>query len=69
MILHEVNKVLEVVEKIDWHELELPPINLWNVPNMSKCIQICKLDENKVCVGCKRHIDEIKQAFKEQNGK
>lgn len=36
---------------------------------MSKCIKQCKLDENQVCVGCGRHIEEIKQAFKEQNGK
>jgi predicted Fe-S protein YdhL (DUF1289 family) len=28
----------------------------------SHCIKICKLDENNICIGCKRHVDEIKQA-------
>ncbi|MFZ8933319.1 MAG: DUF1289 domain-containing protein [Bacteriovoracaceae bacterium] len=31
---------------------------------MSKCIGVCKLDEKKVCIGCKRTIEEIKQAYK-----
>lgn len=25
----------------------------------SPCNNICRLDENKVCIGCKRTIDEI----------
>ena len=25
----------------------------------SPCINICKLDENKICIGCFRTIDEI----------
>lgn len=25
----------------------------------SPCINICKLDENKICIGCYRTIDEI----------
>lgn len=25
----------------------------------SPCINICKLDKNKICVGCYRTIDEI----------
>jgi len=25
----------------------------------SPCINICKLDENKICIGCYRSIDEI----------
>jgi predicted Fe-S protein YdhL (DUF1289 family) len=28
----------------------------------SPCVKICQLDENNICVGCGRHIDEIKQA-------
>jgi hypothetical protein len=29
--------------------------------NKSPCIKQCRLDENKVCVGCGRTIVEIKQ--------
>jgi predicted Fe-S protein YdhL (DUF1289 family) len=29
--------------------------------NKSPCIKQCRLNENKVCVGCGRSIDEIKQ--------
>lgn len=29
---------------------------------MSECIGICKLDENGVCIGCGRTIEEIKEA-------
>jgi predicted Fe-S protein YdhL (DUF1289 family) len=29
--------------------------------NKSPCIKQCRLDENNVCVGCGRTIDEIKQ--------
>ena len=31
---------------------------------MSKCVGICKLDDQKVCVGCNRTIEEIKEAYK-----
>jgi len=27
----------------------------------SPCIGVCKLDENKVCIGCFRTIDEIRK--------
>jgi predicted Fe-S protein YdhL (DUF1289 family) len=27
---------------------------------MSPCISICTLDEDKVCMGCKRTLDEIR---------
>lgn len=30
---------------------------------MSPCIGVCKLDDNNICIGCKRTIEEIKQAF------
>ena len=30
---------------------------------MSKCVGICKLDDQKVCVGCNRTIEEIKEAY------
>jgi len=26
---------------------------------ISPCINICKLDENKICIGCYRTLDEI----------
>tara|TARA_R110000772_G_scaffold234475_1_gene346049 strand:- start:275 stop:397 length:123 start_codon:yes stop_codon:yes gene_type:complete len=31
--------------------------------NKSPCIGICQLDENKICLGCKRTIEEIMEAF------
>lgn len=31
---------------------------------MSKCVGVCKLNEHKVCVGCNRTIEEIKEAYK-----
>jgi len=30
---------------------------------MSPCIGVCKLDDNKTCIGCKRTIEEIKKAY------
>ena len=27
----------------------------------SPCIGVCMLNENKICIGCDRHIDEIVQ--------
>ena len=27
------------------------------------CIGVCTLNEDKVCIGCNRHIDEIKVAY------
>jgi len=33
------------------------------LPNKSPCIGVCKLDENKICIGCKRTIKEIMEAF------
>lgn len=29
---------------------------------LKKCIGVCRLNVNSICVGCKRTIDEIKQA-------
>lgn len=28
--------------------------------NLSPCIGLCKLDEDEFCLGCRRHIEEIK---------
>lgn len=28
--------------------------------NLSPCMGLCKLDEDDFCLGCRRHIDEIK---------
>lgn len=33
----------------------------------SPCINVCKLDEFMVCIGCKRHIDEIAEWTKMSN--
>ena len=27
---------------------------------MSPCLALCKLDDNKYCLGCRRHVDEIR---------
>lgn len=29
----------------------------------SPCIGICKLNINKICVGCNRNIEEIREAY------
>ena len=29
-------------------------------PPPSPCVSICTLDDNKVCVGCRRTLDEIR---------
>ena len=29
----------------------------------SPCIGTCTLNENDICIGCNRHIDEIKVAY------
>jgi predicted Fe-S protein YdhL (DUF1289 family) len=31
---------------------------------LTPCIKVCKLVDN-ICIGCKRTIEEIKQAYKE----
>jgi|TARA_R110002111_G_scaffold126345_1_gene190921 predicted Fe-S protein YdhL (DUF1289 family) len=36
---------------------------------MSKCIGVCKLNEKKVCVGCFRTIEEIKEAYEKNTAK
>ncbi len=33
---------------------------------MNKCVGVCKLNEKNICIGCKRSIEEIKQAYKEK---
>ncbi len=33
---------------------------------MSKCIGVCKLNEQKVCIGCNRTIEQIKEAYKDK---
>jgi len=30
------------------------------------CIKVCKLDNNNVCIGCKRTIEEIREAYYEK---
>jgi predicted Fe-S protein YdhL (DUF1289 family) len=36
---------------------------------MSKCVGVCKLNEEKVCVGCFRTIEEIKEAYEKNTSK
>ena len=36
------------------------------VQNDSPCIGTCTLNENDVCIGCNRHIDEIIEAGNEE---
>ena len=33
-----------------------------DIKNDSPCIGVCTLNEQNVCIGCNRHIDEIVQA-------
>ena len=35
--------------------------------NKSPCVGVCQLDKNKICLGCKRSIEEIMKAFNENN--
>ena len=30
---------------------------------VTTCVGICRLDEKKVCVGCNRTIEEIKESY------
>ena len=34
---------------------------------MTSCVGLCKLDEKKVCTGCGRTIEEIKETYKKKN--
>ncbi len=36
------------------------------IKNDTPCIGICTLNENKICIGCNRHIDEIIQRGREE---
>jgi predicted Fe-S protein YdhL (DUF1289 family) len=36
---------------------------------MTSCVGICKLNEEKVCVGCFRTIEEIKEAYEKNTSK
>lgn len=50
-----------------WPDFTLPPINLKVMPPYEppkkKCIKECRLDrETKTCIGCKRTLEEIKEA-------
>ena len=56
--------------KLNWPDLELPPINLWNAPYrpITACVNKCKLDkETQCCLGCGRHIDIIVATGKAKN--
>ena len=39
------------------------------IKNDTPCIGICTLNENKICIGCNRHIDEIIQRGREESAK
>jgi len=41
-----------------------PPKPLYsNISNAvpSPCVSLCRLDEERVCVGCFRHVDDIRE--------
>lgn len=66
-------------QKIEWHDISFPPINLWSVPCMTpkqvvefcktletekKCLQQCRLDVwRERCISCNQTINEIKEAY------
>ena len=39
------------------------------INNDSPCIGVCTLDENDICIGCNRHIDEIITRGNDNNDK
>ena len=41
------------------YPLQTDPENSGNTQVPSPCVRNCCLDENEVCIGCGRHIDEI----------
>lgn len=34
--------------------------------NKSPCIKVCKLNDDNVCIGCNRTIEEIREAYYEK---
>ncbi len=46
-----------------WPELTLPPINLYSLPyystNNKHCQGKCELNQDDICIGCGRDINEI----------
>ena len=44
-----MNKIDEYKDKMNW--------DMWE--DVSPCVGICTLNENDICIGCDRHIDEI----------
>jgi predicted Fe-S protein YdhL (DUF1289 family) len=45
-----MNKIDEYKDKMNW--------DIWE--DVSPCVGICTLNENDICIGCNRHIDEIR---------
>ena len=44
-----MNKIDEYKDKMNW--------DIWE--DVSPCIGVCTLNEDSICIGCNRHIDEI----------
>ncbi len=41
-----------------------PPKRLYSTVSpavLSPCISLCRLDEHKVCLGCFRHVEDIRE--------
>ena len=36
---------------------------------MKKCVGLCRLDDKKICLGCGRTIEEIKELYEKNIGK
>ena len=39
------------------------------IKNDTPCIGICTLNENNICIGCNRHIDEIIKRGRKESAK
>ena len=49
--------------KCFWPDFKFPPINLWIMPKreeVTPCIKKCELNDQEICTGCKRTLQEIK---------
>ena len=49
-----MNKIDEYKDKMNW--------DIWE--DVSPCVGICTLNEDSICIGCDRHIDEIMNNYR-----
>lgn len=45
---------------MDRHSINPKPIMTWKEALHSPCIRMCTLDEEDICIGCGRSLEEIK---------